>query len=99
MKRAFAIAAPLAVLVSAVILTAPQVQAGELRPTIPPELVTLYPLPPPAIPYRCSTGPVTNAYDGALYNAPPAVYRGFAYRPYYRYTAYRVVPQTYVCAE
>lgn len=97
MKRAVAVAAPLAVLTLSVI--APQAQAGQLRPTIPPELVTLYPLPPPAIPYRCSTGPVTNAYDGALYNAPPAIYRGFAYRPYYRYTANRVVPPTYVCAE
>ena len=96
MKRAVAVA-PLAVLALAVI--APQVQAGERWPTVPPELMTLTPLPPPAIAYRCSTGPVTNAYHGALYDAPPAIYRGFAYRPYYRYTAYRVVPPTYVCAE
>ncbi|MCA6120429.1 hypothetical protein J6500_00720 [Bradyrhizobium sp. WSM 1704] len=95
MKPALAVAAALTV--SAVM--ALQAQAGELRPTIPPELVTLWPLPPPAIPYRCSTGPVTNAYHGALYDAPPAIYHGFAYRPYYRYTANRVVPPTYVCAE
>ena len=49
--------------------------------------------------YRCSDGPVFNFYHGAYYDAPPAIYLGYAYRPYYRYAAYRVVPRTYACAE
>ena len=101
MKRALALAIPFATPLVALTLavTASQAQARELWPIVPPELLTLTPLPPPVIPYRCSSGPVTNAYDGALYDAPPAIYRGFAYRSYYRYTANRVVPRTYVCAE
>jgi len=48
--------------------------------------------------YRCAFGPVYNFYHGAYYGGePPAVYLGYAYRPYYRYTAYRVLPRTYVC--
>jgi hypothetical protein len=48
--------------------------------------------------YRCALGPVYNFYHGAYYGGePPAVYRGYAYRPYYRYAAYRVLPRTYVC--
>jgi hypothetical protein len=50
------------------------------------------------VPYRCSEGPVYNFYHGAYYDEPPAVYRGYAYRPYYRYTAYRVIPRTYLCS-
>ena len=49
--------------------------------------------------HRCDDGPVFNLYHGAYYDAPPAVYLGYAYRPYYRYTAWHVVPRTYVCAE
>jgi hypothetical protein len=51
------------------------------------------------LPYRCIEGPVFNLYHDAYYDAPPAIYRGYAYRPYYRYTAYRVVPRTYFCSE
>jgi hypothetical protein len=51
------------------------------------------------VPWRCSEGPVFNLYHDAWYNAPPAIYLGYAYRPYYRYTAYHVIPRTYVCAE
>lgn len=51
------------------------------------------------LPYRCSDAPVDNFYHDALYHGPPAVYLGFAYRPYYRYTAWRVVPRTFACAE
>jgi hypothetical protein len=46
---------------------------------------------------RCSDAPVNNFYDGALYREPPAVYLGYAYRPFYRYTAYRTNPRTYFC--
>jgi hypothetical protein len=51
------------------------------------------------LPYRCSIGPVYNFYHDALYHAAPAVYLGYAYRPYYRYTAWRVIPRTYFCVE
>jgi hypothetical protein len=50
-------------------------------------------------PYRCSNGPVYNFYHDALYDEAPAVYLGDAYRPYYRYTAWRVMPRTYFCRE
>jgi hypothetical protein len=51
------------------------------------------------VPYRCSIGPVYNFYHDALYHEAPAVYLGYAYRPYYRYAAWRVIPRTYFCAE
>ena len=51
------------------------------------------------LPYRCDDRPVFNLYHGAYYDMPPAIYLGYAYRPYYRYTAWRVIPRTYVCAE
>jgi hypothetical protein len=48
--------------------------------------------------YRCSEGPVYNFYRGShLDRFAPAVYRGYAYRAYYRYTAYRIFPRTYAC--
>jgi hypothetical protein len=51
------------------------------------------------IPYRCTDGPAYNYYHGADYDVPPAIHLGYAYRPYYRYTAYRVIPRTYFCSE
>ena len=48
--------------------------------------------------YRCSDGPVYNFYHGAYSGGHAlAVYLDYAYRPYYRYTAYRVFPRTYAC--
>jgi hypothetical protein len=60
--------------------------------------------PPPArytwIPFRCTEGFADNFYHGAWYaGQPTALYRGRAYRPYYRYSAYRAVPRTYLCSE
>jgi hypothetical protein len=60
--------------------------------------------PPPArytwIPFRCTEGPADNFYHGASYaGPPPALYRGRAYRPYYRYAAHRAMPRTYLCSE
>lgn len=60
--------------------------------------------PPPAryawIPFRCTEGPADNFYHGAWYaGQPTALYRGRAYRPYYRYSAYRALPRTYLCSE
>jgi hypothetical protein len=74
-------------------------QAHEPWPVIPPEIGVA-----PRIggvgwaPYRCAVGPVYNFYFDAYYGGePPALYRGYAYRPYYRYAAYRVLPRTYLC--
>jgi hypothetical protein len=51
------------------------------------------------LPHRCSDGPVYNFYHDALYDEAPAIYLGYAYRPYYRYTAWRVIPRTYFCSD
>jgi hypothetical protein len=96
----YAAAARAAVVATAATLSLP-VDAHERWPVIPEEIGIG---PPPArytwIPYRCSDGPADNLYHGAWYaGQPPALYRGRAYRPYYRYTAYRVVPRTYLCSE
>ncbi|WP_426443029.1 hypothetical protein [Bradyrhizobium genosp. P] len=89
--------APLVALaLTASVLAAP---AQELWPAVPPELGVHSPLPNVWLPYRCTTGPLLNVYHGALYREPPAIYRGYAYRRYYRYTAYHVVPRTYFCVE
>jgi hypothetical protein len=79
-------------------ITAATAQAGERWPVIPYEIGAA-----PAgsigwVPYRCSDWPAHNFYHGAVYYEPPALDRGYAYRPYYRYTAYRVTPRTYLCA-
>ena len=88
-----------AVALTATALSAPA-QAHERWPAIPAEVGVA-----PRIegtgwaPYRCAFGPVYNFYHDAYYGGePPALYLGYAYRPYYRYTAYRVAPGTYFCA-
>jgi hypothetical protein len=75
--------------------------AGERWPVIPEEIGIRA---PPArlawIPFRCSNGPAYNFYHNAYYaRQAPALYRGYAYRPYYRYTAYRVIPRTYLYSD
>ena len=82
-----------------VVALAAPAQAHERWPVIPAEVGV-----PPRIdgvgwaPYRCTYGPVYNFYHDAYYGGePPAVYLGYAYRPYYRYAAYRVAPRTYFC--
>ena len=75
-------------------------QAQERWPGIPQEIGIG---PPPAryalIPYRCGDWPADNFYHGAWYaGQPTALYRGKAYRPYYRYAAYRAVPRMYLCS-
>ena len=79
-------------------IAAPSAQAHELWPVIPYEIGVASPGSVGWVPYRCSNGPADNFYHGALYYEPPALDRGYAYRPYYRYTAYRVIPRTYLCA-
>ena len=93
MKRVLALAG------LALNLTTLSAPAQQLFPVVPPELGPRSPLQRVWLPYRCSDGPVQNFYHGALYREPPAIHRGYAYRPYYRYTAYRIVPRTYFCAE
>lgn len=68
-------------------------------PVIPEELGVRSPLPPAWIPYRCTDGPAANFYHGAYYREPTALYLGYAYRRHYRYTAYRVIPRTYLCSD
>lgn len=75
-------------------------QAYDRWPDIPYEVGAGAPIDRAVgIPYRCSDGPVHNFYHGAYYGGlPPAVFLGYAYRPFYRYTAYRVIPRTYFCS-
>jgi hypothetical protein len=74
-------------------------QAGAPRPAIPAELGTRSPLGDAWIPYECIEGPVTNFYHNAYYgHRAPAIYLGYAYRPYHRYTANQIVPRTYFCS-
>ena len=73
-------------------------QAYDGWPAIPPEIGIHSPANYEWIPYRCAEGPVVNLYHGAWYKRqPPAIYGGFAYRPFYRYSAYRVIPRTFYC--
>lgn len=72
-------------------------KAREPVPVIPPELGVQSPALRDLVPYGCV--PFTyNFYHGTNYAEPPATYRGYAYRYYYRYSAYRKAPLTYVCA-
>ncbi len=78
-------------------LTTSAVRAGDLWPAIPPEVGVAPIVGPVWSAYRCSAG-AYNFYHGAFYGEePPALYRGYAYRPFYRYTAYRRLPRTYFC--
>jgi len=74
-------------------------QARALWPDVPPEIGVRRIGEVGLVPYRCSEGSADNYYHGAWYDVPPALYRGYAYRPYYRYTAYRVIPRNYYCTE
>jgi hypothetical protein len=79
---------------------APSASAIELWPAIPPEIGVAPRIGPVWGEYRCNLGPVYNFYRGAYYGEePPALWRGYAYRPYYRYSAYRKLPRTYFCVE
>lgn len=78
------------VIAGAINATVVPAQAHERWPVVPAEIGVA-----PRVdgvgwaPYRCAVGPVYNFYHGAYYGGePPAVYLGYAYRPYYRYTAY-----------
>jgi hypothetical protein len=86
--------------VLAAILPLPGIaQAQERWPDVPPEIGVFQVGRAGWVPYRCSDAPVYNFYHEAYYREPPAVYRGYAYRPYYRYAAWRVIPRTYFCSQ
>lgn len=74
--------------------------AGELWPAIPPEVGVAPRIGPIWRDYRCAPGAVYNFYQGAYYGKePPAEWGGYAYRPHYRYSAYRRWPRSYFCVE
>lgn len=81
----------------AALIAATSAHAGGPYPVVPP--VGVAPLIGPTWDtYRCAHGPVTNFCHGAYYGEKlPALYRGYAYRPYYRYSAYRKLPRQYFC--
>ena len=84
--------------VVATLIAATSAQAGGPYPAVPPETGVAPSIGPAWDAYRCAQGPVINFYHGAYYGEePPALYRGYAYRPYYRYRAYRKLPRTYFC--
>jgi len=97
MKNALALIGAAALAATAATLAAPA-RAHERWPAVPAEIGTRSPIDRIWIPYRCDDGPVYNFYHGAYYRGePPALFRGYAYRPYYRYTAYNVIPRSYFC--
>ncbi len=87
---------------AAVVIAAPPAQAGKRGPVILPVIPYEFGVASPGrvgwFQYRCSGEPVYNFYHGAYYPQPPALHGGFTYRQYYRYTADRVIPTTYLCA-
>ena len=72
-------------------------EAREPVPIIPPEIGVQSPALRELVPYDC-TPFAYNFYHGTNYAEPPATYLGYSYRYYYRYSAYRKAPLTYVCA-
>ncbi|WP_247397754.1 hypothetical protein [Bradyrhizobium sp. 76] len=86
------------VLLAALVATPPARAGGQPYPVVPPEVGVAPFIGPTWDTYRCAEGPVINFYHGAYYGQePPALYRGYAYRPHYRYSAYRRLPRKYFC--
>jgi hypothetical protein len=98
MKNALALITAAALAALSVALPEPA-QAYDRRPDVPAEQGVYPVVRPGLIPWRCSGEPVYNFYHGAYYREAPAVYLGYAYRPHYRYAAWRVAPRTYFCSE
>lgn len=85
------------VLFTVLIAAAPAYADGPY-PAVPPEIGVAPFIGPTWDAYRCTEGVPYNFYHNAYYGEePPAIYRGYAYRPYYRYSAYRRWPRTYFC--
>ena len=80
------------------LVAATPARAGGPYPAVPPEIGVAPFIGPTWDTFRCAEGTIYNFYHGAYYGQePPALYRGYAYRPHYRYSAYRRVPRTYFC--
>ncbi|SIO32563.1 hypothetical protein SAMN05443247_03983 [Bradyrhizobium erythrophlei] len=89
-----------AAVLAAIVASLPEpAQSRVLLPDVPYEIGVRRIGSVGEVPFRCSDGPAYNYYNGAFYDVPPALYRGYAYRPHYRYTAYRVIPRQYFCTE
>ena len=68
--------------------------------SIPPEYGIHSPRPYGWVPSRCADWPVANFYHNAWYaHVAPAVYGNYVYRPFYRSTAWRLLPRTYACVQ
>ena len=79
----------LSVIFATLMLAAPA-HAGGPYPAVPPELGVAPFIGPTWEGYRCAEDTIYNFYHGAYYGEePPAIYRGYTYRPHYRYSAYR----------
>jgi hypothetical protein len=98
MRNAFALIVAAALAIRAVTSVSP-IHAGERWPAIPDETGARLSGHVEPLPFICGDGPVYNRYHDAHYDQPPAIYLGYAYRPYYRYTAWRIIPRTYFCPE
>ena len=62
--------------------------AGGPHPAVPPETGIAPYIGQTWESYRCARGPVLNFYHRAYYGEePPALYRGYASRPFSRYSA------------
>ena len=67
----------------AVLIAAAPARAGGPYPAVPPENGVAPFIGPTWDAYRCAEGTIYNFYHGAYYGEePPALYRGYAYRPY-----------------
>jgi hypothetical protein len=99
MRNALALIAAAALAATGVALAGPA-KAHDRWPDIPYEIGVGVPIAGVVgIPYRCNDGPTYNFYHGAYYGGrAPAVFLDYAYRPFYRYTANRVIPRTYFCS-
>ena len=97
MRNSLALVIAAALTATAAALAVPA-RAHDRWPVIPDEVGVAPRIDLDWLAYRCAFGPVYNFYHGAYYGGePPAIFLGYAYRPYYRYAAYRVLPRTYVC--
>jgi hypothetical protein len=91
----------LALMTAVAAIAIPPAQAGErvpVLPVIPYEFGIASPGRVGGFEYRCTSEPVYNFYHRAYYPQVPVVHDGFTYRQYYRYTADRKIPKTYLCA-
>ena len=85
------------ILLAGLVTSLQPAQATEVWPAVPPEIGVPPVIGPVWSEFRCSSGAYNFYHDAYYGEEPPALYRGYAYRPFYRYTAYRRLPRTYYC--